>query len=103
MSANLNLKKTNKNSQSSVSASDSNTFNSKLQQLDEKEIEKKINEYRLKLNQNLLKLLSEERQKEDERERILAVTNDPAERKKLEQYFGYERAQASNKVVKFNE
>ena len=71
--------------------------------LSEKEILKKVEEFRMKLNQGLLKLLSEERQKEDERERMLAMTTNQEERRKLERYFGYDRAQASNKIVEYNE
>jgi hypothetical protein len=72
-------------------------------QFSEKEILRKVEEFRMKLNQGLLKLLSEERQKEDERERVLAMNNNSEERRKLERYFGYERAQASNKIVEYNE
>lgn len=105
------LPKTDKNQTQSNKDSYKNTKNktlndndaNKLPPLNEKDIAKKLDEFRLKLNQNLLKLLSEERQKEDERERVLAVTTDSGERKKLEKYFGYERAQASTKIVKFNE
>jgi hypothetical protein len=71
--------------------------------LSEKEILKKVEEFRMKLNQGLLKLLSEERQKEDERERMLAMSTNQEERRKLERYFGYDRAQASNKIVEYNE
>ena len=41
--------------------------------------------------------------KEDERERMLAMTTNQEERRKLERYFGYDRAQASNKIVEYNE
>jgi hypothetical protein len=50
-----------------------------------------------------LKILSEERQKEEERERVLLNAKDPIERRKLDQAFGYERAQASSRIIKYNE
>jgi hypothetical protein len=47
--------------------------------------------------------LADERQKEDNRERALNNAKDPSERSKLEKQFGVERAEASNRIVKFNE
>jgi hypothetical protein len=67
------------------------------------EIGQKVEEYRLKLNQSLLMKLAEERQKEDDREKALNNARDEHERNKLEKQFGLERAQASNRIVKYNE
>jgi hypothetical protein len=74
-----------------------------VERLPEKEIVKRVDEYRLKLNQNLLKILSDERQKEDDRERMLQLAKNNDERHKLEKYFGSERATATTKILKFNE
>ena len=71
--------------------------------LTQQEIAQKVEEYKLKLNQNLLTKLAEERQKEDDRERALNLARDKTEWEKLEKQFGLERAQASNRIVKYNE
>jgi hypothetical protein len=67
------------------------------------EINQKVEEYKLKLNQNLLSKLADERQKEDNREKALNNASNPDERSKLEKLFGNERAEASNRIVKYNE
>ncbi len=68
----------------------------------EKEISKKIEQYRLSLNQELLELLAEERRKEDSRERMLKDVESVEERVKLEKLFNLERSQSSNKIEQFN-
>jgi hypothetical protein len=68
----------------------------------EKEITKKIEQYRLSLNQELLELLAEERRKEDSRERMLKDVESVDERAKLEKLFNLERTQSSNKIEQFN-
>jgi len=61
-----------------------------------------MDEYRFNLNQELLKILTEEREKEENRERTLATAK-REEREKLEKHFGIERATASDKILKYNE
>jgi hypothetical protein len=74
----------------------------KINTLNEKEIQNKFKEYRFKLNNELLAILSEERQKEEERERIISSITNKTEREKLEYNYGLERAQASNRIVLMN-
>ena len=80
-----------------------NNLNVVKNEYKEKDFEKRRNELRLNLNQNFLKVLSDERKKEDEREKILANTIDPIEHKNLDEVFGYERAVASKRIMKLNE
>jgi len=68
----------------------------------QKDLQKKMVEYRYNLNQELLKILAEEREKEDNREKVLAKAN-REEREKYEKIFGMERANASERILKFNE
>ena len=68
----------------------------------EKEITKKIENYRLTLNQDLLKILAEERQKEDNRDRILSEAETGEDRMRLEKIFTIDRNRASNKIENFN-
>ena len=67
-------------------------------------IDKKVKEYRLKMNRELLDLLAKEKQKEANRERQLEEyeMNDP-KRNQLEKKFGEERAKASIAISKKNE
>ena len=51
----------------------------------------------------MTKILSEERQKEDDREKLLMNTKDTIERRKQDEVFGYQRAQASIRITKYNE
>ncbi len=71
--------------------------------LNDDEIVAKIEEFKMKQNQILLTKLSEERQKEDDREKAINNAKDSAERSKLETQFGIERAQASARIVRYNE
>jgi hypothetical protein len=66
------------------------------------DIDKKIYNYRLILNQDLLKILGDERTREEERERRINECTSEQEKIKLEKLFGIERALASNKIVNFN-
>lgn len=68
----------------------------------EKDILKKVEDYRLKLNEDLLALLSDERQKDENREKTVKETLDFDTRKRLEKAYGIERAQASYKIINFN-
>ena len=67
-------------------------------------IDKKVKEYRLKMNRELLDFLAKEKQKEANRERQLEEyeINDP-KRSQLEKKFGEERAKASISISKKNE
>ncbi len=71
--------------------------------LTEEEIIAKVEEFKMKQNQILLTKLAEERQKEDDREKALNNARDNTERSKLETQFGIERAQASARIVRYNE
>lgn len=68
----------------------------------ENEISKKVENYRLALNHELLKILAEERQNEDSRERMIAEAECSEERVKLDKIFTIERSQSSHKIVNFN-
>lgn len=61
-----------------------------------------MNDYRLELNRELLRILAEEREKEDEREKLLQYAETQAERNKMEERFTYERAESSQKIMEFN-
>ena len=69
----------------------------------EKDIIKQIEEFRYKLNEELLTMLTDEKQKEENRERLLISCQDKRERNKLENLFGIERAQAANKINLYSE
>jgi hypothetical protein len=77
--------------------------NLKKVKLSEEEITSKVEEFKMKQNQILLTKLAEERQKEDDREKAINNARDTAERTKLETQFGIERAQASARIVRYNE
>ena len=80
-----------------------NNNNNKMNQLNEEEIKKQINLLRIKLNQDLMELISTEKQKEELREQTLINIKNQKEKKKLEKAFGLERFQASDKIIKKNE
>ena len=80
-----------------------NHNNNKMNQLNEEEIKKQINLLRIKLNQDLMELISTEKQKEELREQTLINIKNQKEKKKLEKAFGLERFQASDKIIKKNE
>lgn len=82
-----------------------NTEVSKLnnKQLFEKEIIQNINDFRYKLNQELLSILTDEKNKEELREKALISCINKKERQNLEKLFGVERAQAAQKINNFNE
>ena len=62
-----------------------------------------MDEYRYNLNQELLKVLTEEREKEANREQILSKIKSKEDKEKYEKIFGVERASASDKILKYNE
>jgi hypothetical protein len=70
----------------------------------DKEIERKVTEYNKKLvSEGLLKVLTEEREKEEEREQLYVKTKDPIEKKRLEKILAFERARSSERINKINE
>ncbi len=60
-------------------------------------------DYKFKLNQDLLELLSQERESETKRERVLLNCKTQEEKEKFEKIFALERNQATQKIVKLNE
>jgi len=72
-------------------------------QLSEKEISKKIENFKNNIMKDLLKVLSEEKFKEEEREILYNKTINPIERKRLEKIISMERAISSEKILKLNE
>jgi hypothetical protein len=66
------------------------------------DLDKKISNYRIVLNQELVKLLADERQKEEERESQLRNCGTEDVKERLERIFGVERAVASNRILAFN-
>jgi hypothetical protein len=78
-------------------------YNIEKVKLSEEEITAKVEEFKIKQNQILLTRLAEERQKEDDREKTINNAKDNGERTKLETQFGIERAQASARIVRYNE
>lgn len=71
--------------------------------LSEQEIEKRLEDYKKKLMSNLLKVLSEEKFKEEERELLYNKTSNLIEKKRLEKIIAIERAQSSERIMHFNE
>ena len=71
--------------------------------LTEEQIEKKVNQYKVKLNKELLTLLAEEKQNEELREATMSKLKTKSERRKMEREYGKERAEASEKIIKKNE
>jgi len=65
-----------------------------------KEIQKLTEEYRNKLNFELLKIIREEKYKEEERENLYNQKGDPYEKKKFEKMSSIERAQSSDRILK---
>lgn len=85
-----------------------NLTNIKLQpvskrQITQKEMDKLVQEYKSKLNGELLNTLQEEKYKEEEREVLYHNTVDIIEKKRLEKIISMERAQSSERILKMNE
>lgn len=73
------------------------------QKFTKKEIEKIVQSYKGRLNAELLKILNEEKNKEEERELKYTNTLDSIEKKRLEKMISLERNQSSAKILKINE
>ncbi len=69
----------------------------------EKDIEKKLESYKIKLNSIMLKILKEEKQKEEERELLYYKTNSEGEKRRLESLIALERVQSSERIIRLNE
>jgi len=68
----------------------------------EKQILKKVDEYRLELNSELLQLLAEERKIEEQREYNLKQIISEIEKKNLNNIYGRERSITSKKIISLN-
>ena len=66
-------------------------------------IQKKVEKFKFELNQELLNILSNEREKEDQRECRLVEEQNSEERKRLQTLFENERSVASSKIYAFNQ
>lgn len=73
------------------------------QKLTAKEIERMVKDYKGKLNTEMLKILNEEKNKEEQREIKYNNTIDSVEKKRLEKMISFERNQSSEKILKINE
>jgi hypothetical protein len=62
-----------------------------------------IEKMRTRQTMHLLRVLEEEQQAEDRREKMLRGINDPAEKRRLDKVFSVERAKASEKIVRITE
>lgn len=106
-SKNIALEKTqtnNNNNKNHNYDNNINDFNNNFHlDTDKLESEKLIHNYRLQLNKELLRRLYEEREKENIRDKLLNNAKDHNERKKMEQRFIFERAQASSEIIQINE
>jgi len=69
----------------------------------EKDIEKKLESFKVKLNAKMLGILKEEKQKEEERESLYNKANNEVEKKRLENIINLERVQSSERIIKINE
>lgn len=69
----------------------------------EKDIEKKIESFKIKLNSDMLKVLKEEKQKEEERENKYNKATSEMEKRRLESFIALERVQSSERIIRLNE
>ena len=72
------------------------------QKVKREDIEIKVRTYRKKLNYDLMKVLDEERKKEQEREIKIAKIENEKERIQMDKLFGIERANASQRIISLN-
>lgn len=81
-----------------------NIFDDKVKKkIFEKDIEKKINLHKIKLNKEILKILKEEKIKENQRNILYSKTTSVVEKKNLESIIALERVQSSEKILRLNE
>jgi len=69
----------------------------------EKDIEKKLESYKIKLNSEMIRILKEEKQREEEREMLYSKANSELEKRRLESLIALERVQSSERIIKLNE
>jgi len=107
LNTNFKTKTINSYNINSISHKETNISNDNMQKSNQKKLEREvliqIDEFRHKLNEELLMMLTEEKLKEENREKSLINCHDRDERSKLENLFGVERANAANKINQFNE
>ena len=81
-----------------------NIFNDKIKKkIFEKDVEKKVELLKNKMNSEILKILKEEKSKEEERQILYIKANGEVEKRKLECLIALERAQSSEKILRLNE
>lgn len=79
-------------------------FDDKLKKkIMEKDIEKKLESYKIKLNTDMIKILKEEKLKEEEREKLYCKTTSEADKRRLESLISLERVQSSERILRLNE
>ena len=69
----------------------------------ERDIEKKIERYRIKLSSDMLKVLKEEKQREEEREMHYNKATSEMQKRRLESLIALERVQSSERIIRLNE
>ncbi len=79
----------------------SNNYNNDFQ--DDKKIEKKLNEYKVELSNQLLQFITEEKKKEAERIDYYNNSTDPTERANLMKKLGEERTKSAMLILQMNE
>lgn len=98
---NLNIKV---NSNSNDFYNFNSVFDDKVKRkIIEKDIEKKVESFKIKLNSEMLKVLKEEKQKEGEREAFYSKAHTEIDRKRLENLIALERVQSSERIIRINE
>lgn len=78
-------------------------INNNNKQMTDKEIIEKVNQYKEKLNQDLLKIVAYEREQEETRENILNKLKTLKEKEEMDKEFGIKRAEASKSILLKNE
>jgi len=69
----------------------------------EKDIEKKVERYKIKLNSDMLRILKEEKQREEEREMHYSKASSEMEKRRLESLIALDRVQSSERIIRLNE
>ena len=71
--------------------------------VNEKEIKQKIENFKMQQNHEMLLVLEEEQVNEANREETMRKIADPKEKKRLEKIFGMERAKAQTRIQELSE
>jgi len=69
----------------------------------EKDLEKKLHSYKIKLNKEMLRILKQEKEKEKERNIFYKKANTELDKKRIENLIALERVQSTEKIIKLNE